>query len=71
MGRSVQALDDMVRRRMGEAIRDLPTDPIMQSVKSPPNSAFYHLYANVTLAVIKKLLCSPVALDPAGDRDTL
>ncbi|KKY35161.1 putative zinc finger c2h2-type protein [Diaporthe ampelina] len=43
----------------------------MQSVKSPLNSAFHHLYANVTLAVIKKLLCSPVALDNPQEIATL
>lgn len=62
MGRSVQALDDVVRRRMGEATWDVPPDPIMQSAKSLLNSAFYHLYASIPLAVMKKLLWSPGAL---------
>lgn len=62
MGRSVQALDEMVKRRMGEAAWGVPPDPILQSAKSLLNSAFYHLYASMPLAVMKKLLWSPAAL---------
>lgn len=62
MGRSVQALDEMVKRRMGEAAWGVPPDPILQSAKSLLNSAFYHLYASIPLAVMKKLLWSPTAL---------
>lgn len=62
MGRTVQALDDMVQRRMGDAVWGVPPDRIMQSAKSLLNSAFYHLYASIPLAVMKKMLWSPAAL---------
>ncbi|KAI7783428.1 hypothetical protein LA080_011989 [Diaporthe eres] len=71
MGRSVQALDDMVRRRMGEGTWGVPPDPILQSAKSLLKSAFYHLYASIPLAVMKKLLWSPAALGDPQEIATL
>ncbi|KAK7697066.1 hypothetical protein SLS64_013917 [Diaporthe eres] len=71
MGRSVQALDDMVRRRMGEGTWGVPPDPILQSAKSLLNSAFYHLYASIPLAVMKKLLWCPAALGDPQEIATL
>lgn len=71
MARSVQALDDMVRRRMGEGTWGVPPDPILQSAKSLLNSAFYHLYASIPLAVMKKLLWSPATLGDPQEMATL
>ncbi|KAG6363856.1 hypothetical protein INS49_008959 [Diaporthe citri] len=71
MGRSVQALDDMVRRRMGEASWGVPPDPVLQSAKPLLNSAFYHLYASIPLAVMKKLLWCPAALGDPREIATL
>lgn len=71
MGRSVQALDEMIRRRMGEVTWSVPPDPILQSAKSLLNSAFYHLYASIPLAVMKKLLWSPAALGNPQEIATL
>lgn len=62
LGRSVHALDDMVQRRMGDPAWGVPPEPIIQSAKSLLNSAFYHLYASIPLAVMKKMLWSPAVL---------
>lgn len=71
MDRSLQALDDMVARRMGEAASGVPPEPILQSAKSLLNSAFYHLYASIPLAVMKKLLWSPATLGNPQEIATL
>ncbi|KAM0415898.1 hypothetical protein ACHAPT_013160 [Fusarium lateritium] len=63
MGRSVQVLDDILKRRMGEADSRLAPDPTVHLAKSLLNSVFYHLYASSPLAAMKKLLWSPAALD--------
>lgn len=63
MGRSVQVLDDVLKRRMDEADSGLTPDPTLALVKSLLNSIFYHLYASSPLATMKKLLWSPAVLD--------
>lgn len=66
MGRPVQALDGIIRCRMGEATWGNPPDPVLQSAKSLLDSAFYHLYASTPLAAMKKLLWSPTAALSSG-----
>lgn len=63
MGGAVRTLDDMLKRRMGEAASGLAPDPITQCAKSLLNSVFYHLYGSNPLAIMKKLLLSPSPLD--------
>ncbi|KAF4995703.1 hypothetical protein FDECE_12732 [Fusarium decemcellulare] len=63
MGRSVQVLDEILKRRMGEADSGLSPDPSVHCAKSMMNSVYYHLYGSIPLATMKKLLQSPSALD--------
>merc|ERR1712000_209242 len=65
--RSVQVLDEMLQRRLGQAKPGLPPDPIMQCAKSLLNSVFYHLYGSISLTTMKKFLSS--ATSPPDPRD--
>lgn len=67
MDRSVQVLDEMLQRRLGQAKPGLPPDPIMQCAKSLLNSVFYHLYGSISLTTMKKFLSS--ATSPPDPRD--
>lgn len=67
MDRSVQILDEMLQRRLGQTKPGLPPDPAMQCAKSLLNSGFYHLYGSIPLNNMKKFLRSPAF--PANQRD--
>ncbi|KAH7376900.1 hypothetical protein B0T11DRAFT_324756 [Plectosphaerella cucumerina] len=67
MDRSVQVLDEMLQRRLVQAKPGMLPDPTMQCAKSLLNSVYYHLYGSISLATMKKFLCS--AASPPNPRD--
>ncbi|CAG9986885.1 unnamed protein product [Clonostachys byssicola] len=65
MGLSLDVLDRILKRRMGQQDAGLAPDSTVHCAKSMLDSAFYHLYASIPLSAMKKLLWSSATLQDA------